>query len=248
MTIVLQASEVVVTFDSFRAVDGASFVLEQDQCRGLIGPNGAGKSTLFNALTGVVLPPYGSVKLTGEELVGKTQAGIARLGLARTFQTTRTFPGRTVWEHVLIAAESSMKQGRLQNRIEPQAGRALEIVGLADKGNVRSEALTNAARKLLMIAMCVAREPKALLLDEPAAGLDDSETTQMSNVIKHIRAEYRVAILLIEHKLSLVMDLCEAVTVLDAGRIISEGSPAAVSADPAVIEAYLGVEVVRPND
>ncbi len=221
-------------FGGFKALDEASFKVLAGEFHGLIGPNGAGKSTLFNALTGLVPARGGHVIFNDHPITGLDPHRIARMGIARTFQTVRTFPRRTVADHVCLGAEISPRARGTD------AAAALHAVGLSHKASAIPEALSNLERKLLALAICLSMKPRLLLLDEPTAGLDDGETRAFDALLRTVHREWELASVLVEHKLSFVMGLCERITVLDHGRVIAQGTPGEVAHDPIVIDAYLG--------
>lgn len=237
--IALEARKVTCTFAGFRAVDGVDFALRCGERRGVIGPNGAGKSTFFNALTGIVRPSSGTISVMGRDVSGWATHRIARQGVARTFQSARVFAGRSVGDHLLLAAGESARHLSRADLVS-RSREALESVGLQDSAQRKADRLSTAERKRLSLAMCLGQRPRVLLLDEPAAGLDDTETHEFDDLLRGLHERYELATVLVEHKLSFVMSFSERVTVLDAGRVISEGTPEQVAEDARVIEAYLG--------
>ena len=247
----LEIADLGVTFGGVRAVAGVSFAVAPGSLTALIGPNGAGKTTLFNLVTGVVRPNSGAVVLFGAPILGLRADAIAARGLLRTFQTARVFPGMTVRENLLVGAHRRLRAGALAQmlrlgaaRREEQAEGAraevlLDLLGLAAWRDVAATELPMGAQKLLEVGRALMGGPRMLLLDEPAAGLNDTETAGLAALLRAIRAA-GVTVLIVEHNMALVMESADQVVVLDAGRLIAAGTPVAVRNDPAVIAAYLG--------
>lgn len=230
----LIVQDVICSFGNFRVLDSVSLQVAEQEFHGLIGPNGAGKSTFFNAVTGMVRIQKGSIRLSEEPISGFSSHRIAKLGIARTFQTARVFAGRTLIDHVRLASEVSP-------RSRPEdALLALQVVGLDGWAGVPVERLSYSAKKKLSLAICLAGRPRLLLLDEPAAGLEETETNDFADMLREVRERYSLTIVLVEHKLSFLMSLSNTITVLDHGRVIASGPPTEVAENPAVIEAYLG--------
>lgn len=251
----LQINNLSVQFGGLRALSGFDFTLEQAELVGLIGPNGAGKTTAFNVVTGVHLPCTGDVKLQGRSIVGLKPFKINRLGIARTFQNIRLFGGLTVLENVLTAFNQSLTHGfwgtvlrtpRHQNedrRHEAQAMDLLHTMRLAHRWDELARNLPYGDQRRLEIARALATNPKILLLDEPAAGMNPREKMELMELIRFIRDRFNVGIWLIEHDMKLVMTICQRITVLDHGETIAVGTPEQVQCNPKVIEAYLGEPV-----
>ena len=249
---ILECSHLGIDFGGLRAVDDFNIALGRTEIAGLIGPNGAGKTTVFNLLTKVYQPTRGTILLDGMDTAGKTSAQINRMGIARTFQNIRLFSDMTVEDNVKVGLHNanrySMASGilRLPNYwIQEKAAheRALELLSIfdmQDMANMKAGSLPYGAQRRLEIVRALATNPKLLLLDEPAAGMNPSETAELMDNIVRIRDMFQIAILLIEHDMSLVMSICEGICVLNFGQIIAKGTAEEIQANPAVIEAYLG--------
>jgi branched-chain amino acid transport system ATP-binding protein len=234
----LDVRDVGATLGRFRAIDGVSFSIPAGGRHGVIGPNGAGKSTLFNVLSGYVRDTNGRVELDGESLLGRRPDRIVKSGMLRTFQSPAVLAEWRVDDIVRLAAE----QGSAGARSSEVVSRSIDDVGLDDRRATRAGALNMLQRRRLALATCLAHEPAVLLLDEPTAGLDDAETKEFAALLGRLHESYAFTVALVEHKLSFLMNFCESITVLDAGKVIASGSPQHVAADPVVIEAYLGTE------
>ncbi|HML88791.1 MAG TPA: ABC transporter ATP-binding protein [Methylomusa anaerophila] len=253
--VLLKATKLSKVFGGLRAVSNFEVAIAPGELAGLIGPNGAGKTTVFNLLTGVYEPTEGEIAFDGKSVIGLRPYQITQRGIARTFQNIRLFNDLSVLDNVKIAYHFHVKYGILESmfrfgryhkeeaEVEEKAVHFLEIFQLADKKDEIAKNLPYGEQRRLEIARALAAQPKLLLLDEPAAGMNPQETQQLMEMIRWIRKEFNLTILLIEHDMSLVMGVCERIYVLDYGSIIAHGTPAEIKNNPRVIEAYLGEEV-----
>lgn len=251
----LRIDNLSINFGGLKAVDNVSLKVFPGQIVGLIGPNGAGKTTVFNLLTGVYQPTSGEIYIDGNKMPEKIQPHeVVKLGLARTFQNIRLFKQLTVLENVMVAFNQEMKTNIFQSALrtrkfykeeEYYKNKALEILSIFDLAVYASEQAQNlpyGKQRKLEIARAMATNPKVLLLDEPAAGMNPTETHELMEMIEYIRKNYEIAILLIEHDMSLVMNICEYITVLEYGAPIAAGTPEEIANNQRVIQAYLGSE------
>ena len=249
---VLETRHLSIEFGGLKAVDDFNLTIGKTEIAGLIGPNGAGKTTVFNLLTKVYEPTSGAVLINGKDLHGMSIVQASRLGIARTFQNIRLFDKMTVEENVRIGLHNQIRYDmftgilrlpRYWKQEKHQHERALELLeifGMQDLADERAGSLPYGAQRRLEIVRALATDPKLLLLDEPAAGMNPHETEELMENIAKIRDRFGIAILLIEHDMSLVMGVCEGICVLNFGRIIAKGTADEIQANPAVIEAYLG--------
>lgn len=248
----LEVKNLGISFGGLRAVDDFNITIEKGCLYGLIGPNGAGKTTVFNMLTGVYLPTDGSILLDGTNLVGKNPAQICQSGVARTFQNIRLFGKMTVLDNVKVALHNeynySLASGLLhlgkykktEAAMNERALELLEVFGMKEYAGFLASNLPYGEQRKLEIARALATNPKLLLLDEPAAGMNPNETAELMDTIRFIRDKFEITILLIEHDMKLVTGICEKLTVLNFGTELTTGTPEVVLNDPEVITAYLG--------
>ena len=249
---ILECSHLGIDFGGLKAVNDFNLTIGRTEIAGLIGPNGAGKTTVFNLLTKVYQPTRGTILLDGHDTAGKTTVQVNRMGIARTFQNIRLFSNLSVEDNVKIGLHNHIGYGlfsgllRLPNYWKEEKiahERALELLSIFDMqdlANAKAGSLPYGAQRRLEIVRALATNPSLLLLDEPAAGMNPSETAELMENIVKIRDTFGIAILLIEHDMNLVMGICEGIAVLNFGQIIAKGTPDEIKNDPVVIEAYLG--------
>jgi branched-chain amino acid transport system ATP-binding protein len=248
----LEIKNLGISFGGLRAVDNFSINIEKGQLYGLIGPNGAGKTTIFNLLTGVYKPNTGTIFLDGENITGKKTVDINGAGIARTFQNIRLFKELTVLDNVKTGLHNAYSYGtvtgilrlpkyfKVEKEMDQRAIELLKVFGLDEEKDILASNLPYGKQRKLEIARALATGPKLLLLDEPAAGMNPNETTELMDTIRFVRDNFDMTILLIEHDMKLVSGICERLTVLNFGQVLTQGKTADVLNDPEVIKAYLG--------
>lgn len=251
-TPILETHHLGIDFGGLTAVDDFSLTVGRTEIAGLIGPNGAGKTTVFNLLTNVYQPTRGAIILDGKNTAKKTAAQVSRMGIARTFQNIRLFNNMSVLDNVKVGLHNSISQNlaaslthlfgyrKTEKQSRSEALELLDFFGMADMANRQAGSLPYGAQRRLEIVRALATHPGIILLDEPAAGMNPSETAELMENIRRIRDNFHIAVMLIEHDMNLVMNICEGICVLDHGKVIAKGSPDEIKSNPAVIEAYLG--------
>ena len=252
--VVLKTENLGISFGGLKAVQNLDLEIKEKQLYGLVGPNGAGKTTVFNMITGVYKPTTGKFFLDGEDLTGKGQEAINHKGIARTFQNIRLFNNMTVIRNVLVGLHNQKefkcsmiesifrlpRHFKVEKAMRERAKEILRVVGLEEERNNLSCNLPYGKQRKLEIARALATNPKLLCLDEPAAGMNPNETADLMSIVRRIRDEYNVTILLIEHDMKFVSGLCDEITVLNFGTVLAQGAPEVALNDPEVIKAYIG--------
>lgn len=251
----LEVKNMTHFFGGLRAVYNYNLTIERGEIRGLIGPNGAGKTTIFNLITGIYRPTEGSITLDGENIVGLQPYQIAAKGIGRTFQNLQLWRHMSVIDHVKLAQYSKIRYGlvgaffgtplrhRQEKEIEERALELLELVGIRHLADQVVTNLPYGAQRRVEMARALATDPKILFLDEPTVGMNPEELKEMMEIIRHVHQELGLAIFLIEHRMKVVMDLCQRIQTLVFGEVVAEGTPDEIRNNPIVIEAYLGKEI-----
>ncbi len=249
---ILEVKNLGITFGGLHAVEEFNVTIEKGQLYGLIGPNGAGKTTVFNLLTGVYMPNEGTIYLDGENITGKKTVDINKAGIARTFQNIRLFAEQSVLDNVKIGLHNQMKYStatgifrlpgyhKTEKQMNEKALELLKVFDLDKEADTLASNLPYGKQRKLEIARALATNPKLLLLDEPAAGMNPNETEELMKTIRFVRDHFNVSILLIEHDMKLVAGICEELTVLNFGKVLCQGKTAEVLSNPDVIKAYIG--------
>ena len=249
---VLDIRNLGIDFGGLTAVDEFTLAIGKTEIAGLIGPNGAGKTTIFNLLTNVYQPTRGSILLQGIDTKGMTTAQVNKMGIARTFQNIRLFGGMSVLDNVKVGLHNSIKCSmfssilhlpgyyKAENAARARCMELLDFMGMADMAQYQAGSLPYGAQRRLDIVRALPTNPAIILLDEPAAGMNPSETAELMDHIRRIRDEFQIAVMLIEHDMNLVMGVCEGIAVVNYGKIIAKGTPEQICNNPVVIEAYLG--------
>lgn len=237
---ILEVKDLNINFGGITAVDNLNFSMKKGEILGVIGPNGAGKTTLYNTITGIYKPSKGDIFLNNKKITGMKPYKISRLGIARTFQNIRLFNSLTVLENILVGRVSELKKLVKLNPYMEETFNILKVVGLEKVINNMASDLPYGQQRKVEIARALAISPKVLLLDEPAAGMNNYEKRDLKNLINILRENFNITVLIIEHDMGVIMELCDRILVLDYGKKIAEGSPEEISNDDNVIKAYMG--------
>ncbi|EPY6468055.1 ABC transporter ATP-binding protein [Clostridium sporogenes] len=237
---ILEVKDLDINFGGITAIDNLNFSVKKGEILGVIGPNGAGKTTLYNTITGIYKPSKGDIFLNNKKITGMKPYKISRLGIARTFQNIRLFNSLTVLENILVGRVSELKKLVKLNPYMKETLDILKVVGLEKVINNMASDLPYGQQRKVEIARALAISPKILLLDEPAAGMNNYEKQDLKNLINILREDFNITILIIEHDMGVIMELCDRILVLDYGKKIAEGSPEEISNDDNVIKAYMG--------
>lgn len=252
--VILRTKDIGIKFGGVTAVDKFSMEIKKGEIKGIIGPNGAGKTTIFNLLSHIYTPDSGTIEFDGVDVTAKDQIQIARMGLSRTFQNTRLFAGLSVLDNVKVGLDHAGKYSMLEaffrlprvrkeeKRIEAEALHCLEVLDLSKYAYARPSNLSYGIQRRVEIARALASRPKLLLLDEPAAGLNPEEVFVLIDFIRDIKTKFDLSIIIIEHRMDLIMSLCDYIYVQDFGHTIAQGLPEEIQVNPAVLAAYLGEE------
>lgn len=242
-------------FGGLVAIDNVDLTIEQGEIRGIIGPNGAGKTTLFNLVSGTLSPSSGTITFNGEVVSGRKPSHIARAGLVRTFQRNALFPGFTVLENVMLSRHTQINESLLkvilgrdrqdEDKNLERAREIIEFLDLSPYSDSPADSLSHGHQRILGIANALATEPKLIMLDEPVAGMNPSETAMVTDHIRRLRDQWNMTVVLVEHDMRTVMETCDYLSVINFGKLLAEGGPKEIAENPEVIEAYLGSDEIE---